>query len=109
MRRPAVQRAGSETRFGGRGDGGGGGDGLLAGGCAIACAALALAGQAGTYPLLLALVVVSSLGVAIYHPEATRHANRFAGAHKASGMSLFAVGGNLGFASGPALLGTCLA
>ncbi|MBI2320527.1 MAG: MFS transporter [Chloroflexi bacterium] len=81
---------------------------LLPLGCFLATAGLALAGQAPSYALLLALVIASNLGVAMYHPEAARAANLFAGARKASGMSLFAVGGNLGFAAGPALVGALL-
>lgn len=81
---------------------------LLPLGCFLATAGLALAGQAPSYALLLALVIASNLGIAMYHPEAARAANLFAGARKASGMSLFAVGGNLGFAAGPALVGALL-
>lgn len=67
------------------------------------CAALflALVGWAPTYSLVLVLVVFSGLGVAIYHPEGWRVANYFAGEKKATGMSIFGVGGNLGFAFGP--------
>jgi FSR family fosmidomycin resistance protein-like MFS transporter len=81
---------------------------LLPFSCFLACGALGLAALAPSYPALLALVIASSLGVAMYHPEAARTANLFAGARKASGMSLFAVGGNLGFAAGPALVGALL-
>ncbi len=67
------------------------------------CAALflALVGWAPTYSQVLVMVVFSGLGVAIYHPEGWRVANFFAGEKKATGMSIFAVGGNLGFAFGP--------
>ncbi len=67
------------------------------------CAAffLALVGWAPSYSLVLVMVVFSGLGVAIYHPEGWRVANFFAGEKKATGMSIFAVGGNLGFALGP--------
>ncbi len=78
-------------------------------GCLLASGALALAGQAPSYPLLLAAVVVSSLGVAVFHPEATRTANAFAGSRRATGMALFIVGGNLGFALGPLAMGALLA
>jgi FSR family fosmidomycin resistance protein-like MFS transporter len=47
------------------------------------------------------MVIFSGLGVAIYHPEGWRVANFFAGEKKATGMSIFGVGGNLGFALGP--------
>jgi FSR family fosmidomycin resistance protein-like MFS transporter len=78
-------------------------------GCLLGSGGLALAGLAPTYPLLLAAVIASSLGVAIFHPEATRTANAFAGARKATGMALFTVGGNFGVALGPILMGALLA
>jgi FSR family fosmidomycin resistance protein-like MFS transporter len=62
---------------------------------------LALVGWAPSYLLVLAMVILSGLGVAIYHPEGWRVANYFAGEKKATGMSIFGVGGNLGFAFGP--------
>ncbi len=67
------------------------------------CAALflALVGWAPSYALILVMVIFSGLGVAIYHPEGWRVANFFAGEKKATGMSIFGVGGNLGFALGP--------
>jgi len=60
-------------------------------------------GWASNYPTVLLLVILSGLGVAVYHPEGWRIANAFAGEKKATGMSIFAVGGNLGFAFGPPL------
>lgn len=67
------------------------------------CAALgmALVGWASSYPQILIIVTFSGMGVAIYHPEGWRAANFFAGEKKATGMSIFAVGGNLGIAVGP--------
>lgn len=62
---------------------------------------LSLVGWAPTYWLVLVLVAFSGLGVAIYHPEGWRVANYFAGEKKATGMSIFGVGGNLGLALGP--------
>ena len=65
---------------------------------------IALAGVAPSYPLTFAAVLLSGIGVAAFHPEGSRFANYVSGARRASGMSLFSVGGNLGFALGPALL-----
>ena len=62
---------------------------------------VALAGLASSYWVLLALVLVSGLGVAAYHPEGYRTANQVAGARKATGLSLFSIGGNIGIALGP--------
>ena len=56
-----------------------------------------------TYLLTFAAIVLSGIGVAAFHPEAARHANYASGAAKARGMSLFALGGNAGFALGPVL------
>jgi FSR family fosmidomycin resistance protein-like MFS transporter len=42
--------------------------------------------------------------VAAFHPEGSRFANYVSGARRASGMSLFSVGGNVGFALGPVLI-----
>ncbi|CAN5836904.1 MFS transporter [soil metagenome] len=72
--------------------------GVLLAGCGMA-----LVGVAPTYPLILLCVVVSGIGVAAFHPEAARFANYVSGSGRARGMSFFSVGGNAGFALGPAL------
>ena len=65
---------------------------------------VALAGIAPSYGLTFAAIVVSGIGVAAFHPEGSRFANYVSGARRASGMSLFSVGGNVGFALGPVLV-----
>ena len=65
---------------------------------------VALAGLASSYGLTFAAIVLSGLGVAAFHPEGSRFANYVSGARRASGMSLFSVGGNVGFALGPVLV-----
>jgi FSR family fosmidomycin resistance protein-like MFS transporter len=65
---------------------------------------VALAGLAPTYALTFAAIVLSGVGVASFHPEGSRFANYASGARRASGMSLFSVGGNVGFALGPVLV-----
>src|SRR5215212_961867 len=64
---------------------------------------MALVGVAPSYPLILLCVVLSGMGVAAFHPEAARFANYVSGARRARAMSFFSVGGNAGFAIGPAL------
>ena len=49
----------------------------------------------------VAAVMVSGLGIAMFHPEGARLMNHLAGDQKATAMSLFAIGGQLGFAIGP--------
>jgi FSR family fosmidomycin resistance protein-like MFS transporter len=65
---------------------------------------VALVGIAPSYALTFAAVMLSGFGVAAYHPEGSRFANYVSGARRSSGMSLFSVGGNIGFALGPVLV-----
>jgi MFS transporter, FSR family, fosmidomycin resistance protein len=69
----------------------------------LAGCGMALVGVAPSYPLILLSVVASGLGVAAFHPEAARFANYVSGSGRARGMSFFSVGGNAGFALGPAV------
>ena len=77
-------------------------------GCFCASLGMTLLGWASGYGQTLVLVILSGLGVAMYHPEGWRVANVFAGEKKATGMSVFAVGGNLGFAFGPLMAAYCM-
>ncbi len=74
---------------------------LLPLGCFFAGAGFSLIALSSSYAVILALVILSGLGVASYHPEGYRTAYFFTGERKATGMSIFSVGGNLGFALGP--------
>jgi FSR family fosmidomycin resistance protein-like MFS transporter len=65
---------------------------------------LALIGVAPSYYAALALVMMSGFGVAAYHPEGYRTATQVAGARKATGVSIFSTGGNIGIAVGPPLM-----
>src|ERR671937_254188 len=69
---------------------------LLPAGGAVAGVGIALAADAPSYWLVLALVVVSGLGVAAYHPEGTKFAAYASGSRRASGMSAFSIGGDVG-------------
>ena len=75
----------------------------------LAGSGVALLGVLPTMPLLFAAALVSGIGVAAFHPEAARFANYVSGAKKASGMRWFTVGGNLGFAIGPAFATAAIA
>jgi MFS transporter, FSR family, fosmidomycin resistance protein len=76
---------------------------LMPAGLALAGAGIALAGPAPSYALTAAAVVVSGLGVAMFHPEGAKFAGLASFERKGRGMSLFSVGGNAGFALGPLL------
>ena len=77
---------------------------VMPAGILTAGSGIALAGVAPTYPWLVAAILLSGLGVAAFHPEGSRCANHAAGSRKSTGMSFFAVGGNVGFASGPVII-----
>src|SRR5215831_15463883 len=74
---------------------------LLSSGVALAGVGMAFAADAPSYWLVVLLVVVSGIGTAAYHPEGSKFASYVSGGKKASGMALFSIGGNLGYALGP--------
>lgn len=73
---------------------------LLPAGVAAAGIGMALACASHVYGLVLLFVVVSGLGTAAFHPEGSKFAAYVSGRRRASGMSLFSIGGNLGFGFG---------
>src|SRR5829696_4219165 len=77
---------------------------LLPAGILLAGAGVSVAGLTQSYGLTFAAIAASGVGVAAYHPEASRFANYVSGPRRATGMSLFAVGGNAGFALGPVVV-----
>lgn len=78
-------------------------------GLALAGLGITLIGFMPTYELIFAAALLSGIGVAMFHPEAARFTNLAAGPKKASGMRWFSVGGNLGFAIGPAFATAAIA
>lgn len=65
-------------------------------------------GLLNNYWLIVTSAMVSGIGVAMFHPEGGRLANLAAGKRKGNGMSIFAVGGNLGMFIGPIIAATSL-
>src|SRR3954453_21572289 len=74
---------------------------LLPTGVAVAGVGTALAPASPSYWLVLLFVVLSGLGVAAYHPEGSKFAAYASGHKRASGMSYFSLGGNIGYPPGP--------
>jgi MFS transporter, FSR family, fosmidomycin resistance protein len=74
---------------------------------ALLCAGLgvSLTGVVPSFQTGVIVVGLSGLGVAAFHPEGARLINYLAGERKATAMSFFAIGGQLGYAIGP-LMGT---
>src|SRR5439155_285586 len=67
-------------------------------------AGVALIGIAPGYLTVLGLVLVMGLGVAAWHPEGYKTATGVAGERKATALSWFSLGGNLGLALGPPVI-----
>ncbi|MFE2177061.1 MFS transporter [Kitasatospora sp. NPDC059462] len=81
---------------------------LIPAATAAAGIGVGLAGVAGPYPLLCAAVALSGVGVAAYHPESARLA-RAASGDSHTRMGWFTLGGNIGFALAPLMVGPVLA
>ena len=77
---------------------------LLPAGLALGGAGIGLAAIAPSYGILVVLVFLSGLGIAAYHPEGAKFAVFASGRRRASGMSLFNIGGNTGYALGPIIV-----
>jgi FSR family fosmidomycin resistance protein-like MFS transporter len=78
---------------------------LLVAGPAIAGVGIGLLAFAHSFGAALLCVLVSSIGVAAFHPEASKYAAWLSGDRRSTAMSVFSVGGNLGVALGPLLAG----
>ena len=82
---------------------------LMPVGLLLAGIGLALVGISSDYRLIILVAVASGIGIAAFHPEGARLVNYVAGEKKATAMSIFGVGGTLGFAIGPLIItGTML-
>jgi FSR family fosmidomycin resistance protein-like MFS transporter len=73
---------------------------LVAAGLLVAGLGIGVSGLGDSYLITWFAVAASGVGVAAYHPEATRTARGMAG-DSTQAMSWFSVGGNLGIALGP--------
>lgn len=74
---------------------------LLPVGLALAAIGTALVTLAPSYWVAVVVTIVAGIGVAAYHPEGAKFAAYASSKRRASGMSLFNVGGNLGYALAP--------
>lgn len=82
---------------------------LMPVGVSTAALGVAFTGLAANYATMFVLLLIAGIGIAAFHPEGARFANYVSGGRRASGMSLFVVGGNLGYAFGPILATVLLA
>ena len=82
---------------------------LLPGGLVLSGLGIGAVGFATSYPLTLLAVAVCSAGVAAYHPEGARWARHASSSRVTADMSVFSVGGGVGFALGPLVVAAALA
>ena len=80
---------------------------LVAAGLLVAGLGIGASGLGDNYLITWVAVAASGIGVAAYHPEATRTARGLAG-DSTQAMSWFSVGGNLGIALGPVIVTSVL-
>ena len=73
---------------------------------AVALTTVSICIAAGTtsLPLLAACIVVGGLGSAIMHPEAGKYSAMLSGDRRAGGISIFQIGGQVGYSLGPAAI-----
>lgn len=81
---------------------------LLPFGVIASTCGMAMIGLAPNFAGILLLLFISGIGIASYHPEAYKTAYLATGEKKATGISLFSVGGNIGYGLGPLIVVFCL-
>ena len=83
--------------------------GMIAAGVMLSSVGVGLMGYLPWYWAICGCALLTGLGSAIFHPEGAKLANMFgAGGRKATTMSLFAIGGNAGYALGPLIVGALI-
>jgi FSR family fosmidomycin resistance protein-like MFS transporter len=68
--------------------------------------ALSIAAMLSSVWLLAVCLVIGGIGSAVLHPEAGKYSAMLSGSRRASGISIFQIGGQLGYALGPAAIAT---
>lgn len=70
----------------------------------VAGLSLSILGLAPHYSVLILLLILGGLGLSSFHPEAAALTTSFSGQRRTWGMSIFMLGGNLGYSLGPFLI-----
>jgi FSR family fosmidomycin resistance protein-like MFS transporter len=70
----------------------------------VAGLSLSSLGLAPHYSVLILLLILGGLGVSSFHPEGAALTTSLGGQRKTLGMSIFMLGGNLGYSLGPFLI-----
>ena len=64
---------------------------------------MGVSGLFKNYWIIFALITLTGIGNAIFHPEAARMVNKISGNKRGTALSIFSVGGNSGSAIGPVI------
>ena len=75
----------------------------------LTIAGVSLSGIVHSIAALALCIVVGGLGSAVMHPEAGKYSAMLSGARRAGGISIFQIGGQIGYAAGPAVVALLLA
>jgi FSR family fosmidomycin resistance protein-like MFS transporter len=75
---------------------------------ALTVVAVSLAGTTASLPVLAACIIAGGLGSAVMHPEAGRYTAMLGGTRRASAISIYQIGGQVGYGLGPAVVGLLL-
>src|SRR5579859_6708378 len=75
---------------------------LMPAGALISGTGMILAVSAHHFAVMIAMIFLCGVGVAAFHPEGYKFAGLASGERRATGMSYFSAGGNVGFGFGPA-------
>lgn len=70
---------------------------------------VAFCGSVPNYWFSVFMIVISGIGIAAFHPEGARLVHSAAGEKKATGISIFGIGGQVGIAIGPIVTTTIVA
>lgn len=70
---------------------------------------VAFCGSVPNYWFSIFMIVISGIGIAAFHPEGARLVHVAAGEKKATGISIFGIGGQVGIAIGPIVTTTIVA
>ncbi|MDR7866735.1 MAG: MFS transporter [Sporomusaceae bacterium] len=82
---------------------------LIPAGVLLSGIGIAVTGLVGSYAALLAIVIVTGMGVAAFHPQGSKSAHFVsASSRRGQSMAVFSVGGNLGMALGTIFMGLLL-
>lgn len=76
---------------------------------ALTVVAVSCAGAAPSLPLLGLCIVVGGFGSALMHPEAGKYSAMLSGGSRASGISIFQIGGQIGYSIGPIVIASLYA